>query len=395
MKPTKAILATYTISLLVFSLTTRGFLSDISIARIAILLSILSGAYAALPQNAYRKLRISKRKIALKESLVANLIIAATIVIPSFLEKAFNSYPGSLFSFDLIALFPIITLLTPYYLALQQELTGKPSFCNRIIKTARKEEKISKEDVLQFLLMWTVKIIFIPLMYFWLVTTTAALLNFNWSLNPRKIALWLFTIGLSIDLLIGMSGYLLSSKIFKSEIISTDTYWLGWLSCLICYPPLLHLLQLVSTQTDSTTWENYLDASQPIYWAWATILSCTWIAYWASTLSFGIRFSNLSWRGLVDTGLYKYTKHPAYISKNLYWWMYTIPFIGAETWLETTKNILGMTILSLTYLLRAKTEERHLMQFDEYYEYSKKIEAHGIISRIKRKTKSALKNLRQ
>jgi protein-S-isoprenylcysteine O-methyltransferase Ste14 len=274
-------------------------------------------------------------------------------------------------------------------------MTKKRSFCNRIIEAVKKREKIPKRDTFQFLLMWAVKIIFIPLMYFWLITTTTILLNFNWTLSPEKLASGLFVTGLSIDLLIGTSGYLLSSKIFKSEIISTDTYWLGWLSCLICYPPLLYFLQLASTQTDNTTWSNYFDPSQPVYWVWATILSCSWIAYWASTLSFGIRFSNLSWRGLVDTGLYKYTKHPAYISKNLYWWMYTIPFIGAETWLETTRNILGMTTLSLIYLLRAKTEERHLLQFKEYQEYSKEIEAKGAISKIKKITRSILKCLRK
>jgi len=394
MKPNNAILATYAVSLAVLSLSAREILSDISIARIAILLSILSGAYAALPKNKDSKFKDLKTKIDSRESLVAILIVSTTIATPYFLGRLLSSYPGTLFSFDFIFLFPIIALATPYYLALQWKITGERSFCNRIIEVTKKREKIPKKDAVQFLLMWTVKIIFIPLMYFWSTTTTTALLNFNWTFSPEKIASGLFIIGLSIDLLIGISGYLLSSKIFKSEIISTDTYWLGWLSCLICYPPLLYFLQLASAQTDSTTWNNYFDASQPMYWVWATILSCSWIAYWASTLNFGIRFSNLSWRGLVDTGLYKYTKHPAYISKNLYWWMYTIPFIGAETWLETTRNILGMTTLSLIYLLRAKTEERHLLQFEEYQEYSRKIEAQGIISKIKGKTKSALKTLK-
>ena len=362
-----------------------------SIARIAVLLSVLAGAYSALPKNKKLKFRDLKTKIDPRESLFAILIISTTIAIPFFLGELFDSYPGASFSFDFLYLFPVFALATPYYLALQWEITGKRSFCNRIIEAVKKREKIPKRDTTQFLLMWAVKIIFIPLMYFWLITTTTILLNFNWTLSPEKLASGLFVTGLSIDLLIGTSGYLLSSKIFKSEIISTDTYWLGWLSCLICYPPLLYFLQLASTQTDNTTWSDYFDPSQPVYWAWATILSCSWIAYWASTLSFGIRFSNLSWRGLVDTGLYKHTKHPAYISKNLYWWMYTIPFIGAETWLETTRNILGMTTLSLIYLLRAKTEERHLLQFKEYQEYSKEIETKGAISKIKKITRSILK----
>lgn len=101
-------------------------------------------------------------------------------------------------------------------------------------------------------------------------------------------------------------------------------------------------------------------------------------------MSFGLRFSNLSWRGLVDSGPYRYTKHPAYISKNLYWWLHTVPFVGVSSSLDLWRNILGLSFVSLVYYLRAKTEERHLMAFPEYAAYAARIEQDGLLARCVR-----------
>src|SRR5699024_9289970 len=109
-----------------------------------------------------------------------------------------------------------------------------------------------------------------------------------------------------------------------------------------------------------------------------------WLLYWLSTLHFGLRFANLSWRGLVNTGPYRWVKHPAYLSKNLYWWLYLVPFYGVTTGHEFTRNILGLCFLRLVDFLRACHEERHLMQFSEYRDYAEHIRNNGVFARIKR-----------
>src|SRR5690606_41712407 len=45
---------------------------------------------------------------------------------------------------------------------------------------------------------------------------------------------------------------------------------------------------------------QWLLPSEPLYWFWAVAITSTWLVYWISTLHFGLRFSNLSWRGLID-----------------------------------------------------------------------------------------------
>ena len=47
---------------------------------------------------------------------------------------------------------------------------------------------------------------------------------------------------------------------------------------------------------------------------------------WAS-LSLGFKASNLTNRGIVSHGPYKYIRHPAYICKNLAWWLGGLPFL--------------------------------------------------------------------
>ena len=43
------------------------------------------------------------------------------------------------------------------------------------------------------------------------------------------------------------------------------------------------------------------------------------------SLSVDVRFSNLTYRGVLTNGPYAFTRHPAYLSKNLFWWCASMP----------------------------------------------------------------------
>ncbi|MBI2112615.1 hypothetical protein HYT52_03720 [Candidatus Woesearchaeota archaeon] len=89
------------------------------------------------------------------------------------------------------------------------------------------------------------------------------------------------------------------------------------------------------------------------------------IYVWA-TLTLGLKASNLTNRGIVKKFPYSIVRHPAYISKNLVWWLTLLPVIN---W----KFALGMGFWSIIYFYRAITEEKHLSQDSEYREYKKKV----------------------
>jgi hypothetical protein len=52
------------------------------------------------------------------------------------------------------------------------------------------------------------------------------------------------------------------------------------------------------------------------------------IIYVWSTAVFGLRFSDLTHRGIITNGPYRWVKRPAFLTKNLSWWMISVPFIA-------------------------------------------------------------------
>ena len=68
-------------------------------------------------------------------------------------------------------------------------------------------------------------------------------------------------------------------------------------------------------------------------------------------MAFGFRFSNLTHRGILTHGPYAWTKHPAYLSKNLFWWFAVLPFLA------TTGSLVDM----IRNTARARHGQRRLL----------------------------------
>ena len=74
---------------------------------------------------------------------------------------------------------------------------------------------------------------------------------------------------------------------------------------------------------------------------------------WA-TISFGIRFSNLTHRGIIAAGPYYFLKHPAYVGKLCSFFLISVPFVNG------VKDVLRWGLLVGVYYWRAQTEMHHL-----------------------------------
>lgn len=293
----------------------------------------------------------------------------------------FENWQTAVFNFEFFLAFPLLILLVPVYVNwLEGRFPREDDAYFRFGMVLLRKRRWVWLEQKQLLLSWGVKIFFIPLMYTFLMQAVEEILHFNWQLNPSVLIAGVFVFGLCIDLLVATAGYFFSSRFIGNEVISTDAHWLGWCSCLLCYPPLLFFLHEIKRQTDEKIWSDWLLPNEPLYWIWAFLITGSWGVYWMSTVSFGLKFSNLSWRGLVNSGLYRYTKHPAYIAKNIYWWLHTVPFYGVACFSDFLRNISGLVLVSFVYYLRAKTEERHLMQFSEYENYARMIDNNGFFA---------------
>ncbi|SHG23443.1 Isoprenylcysteine carboxyl methyltransferase (ICMT) family protein [Microbulbifer donghaiensis] len=240
----------------------------------------------------------------------------------------------------------------------------------------------------QLLLGWLVKLFFLPLMFVYLGNNLTTLLNFDFSrLSGSFQAVFDFTFNFLyyIDLLFVTVGYVCTLRLFDSHIRTAEPSFLGWGVALISYQPFWSAF--------SGSYLRYDQGPAWGYWFWDTplayglwggaILLLIAIYVWAS-VPFGIRFSNLTHRGILTNGPYRYTKHPAYISKNLSWWMISMPFMVSSTADEAVRHSLLLLMVNFIYFMRARTEERHLSWDPDYVAYAGYIEQRGLFAFVGR-----------
>jgi protein-S-isoprenylcysteine O-methyltransferase Ste14 len=189
----------------------------------------------------------------------------------------------------------------------------------------------------------------------------------------------LFNVGVSfcfsIDVALAWCGYMVSSRWVDNLTISAEPTVLGWLVCILCYPPFHQYLGLYYAAPAERA---VLDLEHP--WM-ITLATCgmliSYLVYVLATLWFGVRFSNLTHRGILRTGPYAWVRHPAYAAKNFAWWCIMLPVVlvssSQQQWLLALSQALGLVCLSGIYYLRAVTEERHLRQDLAYRQYCEQV----------------------
>ena len=202
--------------------------------------------------------------------------------------------------------------------------------------------------------------------------------------NPVALARWLITLMFVIDVAFATVGYLLTMKPLDAHIRSATPYAAGWAAALICYPPFIMMNSggPLDYQHDENAWVFWLQAHPTALMAvGAVLVGLTAIYAWA-TVAFGLRFSNLTDRGILTHGPYAFTKHPAYLSKNAFWWISGLPFlVASHSLVDAIRNTVLMAAVSGVYYWRAKTEEWHLSADPDYRAYASWIGKYGMITK--------------
>jgi protein-S-isoprenylcysteine O-methyltransferase Ste14 len=196
---------------------------------------------------------------------------------------------------------------------------------------------------------------------------------------------FIFRLAYAVDLLFCVVGYLLTLRILDAHIRSTDATVLGWLTALVCYQPFYSVVgPLYLRYDDNRPWTEYFAPYPNLGGIWGFVILLLVILYSLSTVAFGLRFSNLTHRGIITGGPYRYFKHPAYLSKNLSWWMISVPFLSTQGGGTAFRHCVLLGLLNTVYFLRAKTEERHLSADPRYVAYSEWMRDHGAIAKLRR-----------
>ena len=191
--------------------------------------------------------------------------------------------------------------------------------------------------------------------------------------GPVPLATWLMSFMFMIDVALATVGYLLTMRPLDAHIRSATPYAEGWVAALICYPPFVLMGSggPLDYHPGTRDWAYWLAYYPPLLWLWgAALVLLTAIYAWA-TVAFGLRFSNLTHRGILTHGPYAWAKHPAYLSKNAFWWLSTLPFLVTTNSLaDAVRNTAILAAVSGVYWWRAKTEEKHLSEDPDYRAYA-------------------------
>ncbi len=280
-----------------------------------------------------------------------------------------------------------IILLIPFYVVYKEKSKARiiiKVITDFIFKQKRNLKPYEKTAILA----WIVKAFFAPLMIFWLSEHSFNMLNnIYYSYNDIELFstdalaffnrhfFWLaFTTILFFDVFLFTLWYLIEMPALKNKIKSVEPTMVWWVVAIICYPPFNSgLTDIISWY--STEFPQFANAFVHVGFNIA-ILILMWIYSWAS-ISLGFKASNLTNRWIVRKWPYKYIRHPAYICKNLSWWIGWLPIIWIALIALDFKTVL-FAIISLSgwsfiYYMRAITEERHLSLDPDYIDYKKKV----------------------
>lgn len=275
-----------------------------------------------------------------------------------------------------LSIFGLCYIILVPYLFIFKIKKGSTSKAYQLFETIyyKKHNPLTKQIVLTFLL----KLLFIPIMfhgvtfYSELIYEIFVLFAQN-GVPESTLVEWInnviFPLYVYITLWYALSvylfGYCVESERIGSKIKSIDTTFFGWIVTIICYTPLYELVFYVIPKGDQdfAFFKNEEITALVRVFIMIVILFKTWTIY-----TLGTKSSNLTNRGIVTHGAYRWVRHPHYLAKIIVWWICLLPSGWLHPWLFG-----GMVFWTMIYVLRALTEEDHLKKDIDYQDYMKKV----------------------
>ncbi len=313
----------------------------------------------------------------------------ATLAAIGFLYWLFPEYRRPYYEpyFEAVALlFPVIPPLFVAYFIFAEWRFPEPRDGNwqMAMFVLGRWREINWEKLRQHALGWLVKGFFLAIMFGDLAYELPVFRFAQWnmsSLTFKHAFDALFAAILGVELVFVTAGYIFSSRLFNSQIRVTEDTLLGWTAALVCYGPFLNIFfKNYLGYRQGQEWNGWLANHPTLFVIWGSlILLFMFIHMWCDAC-FGLRFSNLTNRGIITNGCYRFCKHPAYIIKNLRWWMVSVPFIAGG--IEGLRLSLLLVGVNLLYALRCYAEEKLLSRDPTYQAYGLWMDKHGWFSLV-------------
>lgn len=288
-----------------------------------------------------------------------------------------------------VALFlaPAAILAVPYFVAIDRRMREPEDGYFQVGSLLLgRLGRLSREKLRAHALAWTVKGFFLPLMLFYLLVTIAALQKMPLD-DLVSIVIWLTVAAIGMELVIVCAGYICTFRLTDSHIRSTNPLVWGWVVTLACYEPFRNFtFDTWLNYRDGLQWHDWFGGIPWLAWIWAGALCAAFGVYLWATVSFGLRWSNLTYRGIITHGPYRWCKHPEYASKCVYFWLVNVPFLSIGGPGESLRACLLLLVINAIYWARAKAEERHLLRDDpDYAAYCAYIAEQGVLARLRQR----------
>ena len=286
----------------------------------------------------------------------------------------YNDFQNNYFPFLRIFVPMLLVGSVPYF-ALMDKIDYDPQDAYYKIGYAilHCQKTLTRFEFGNYIRIWLIKAFWLALMQPYMMNNLNWLFNLDLKFVISRPIEWFWVANsmcFFIDLSYASVGYMMNFKLLNSQTRTAEPTFLGWFVAVMCYWPFWGaLFYNYFFKYDTNSWLSVFEIRSFGWWLWFIIIIVLEFLYSMATVSAGIRFSNLTYRGLWNTGLYKYTKHPAYIFKNISWWFISMPFISSNP-LSAIKLSLLLFGVNIIYYLRAKTEEKHLSHYPEYVEYA-------------------------
>ena len=360
---------------------------------VSITLMVICLEYVFYPQTCvYGKWKVV-RNICWSRVFYKELTLMLTLLVIAFFYWIFP-----MFSYDdfIKIYFPFLKILVPFmlvcsipYFAIMDKIDEEPDDVYYKIGYAvlHFKKTITSFEFGNYVRSWLVKAFWFSLMQPYMVHKIICVMEFTWDEISEKPIEWfwfLSAVCFFIDLAYASTGYLMNLKILNSHIRTAEPTLLGWFVAIMCYWPFWgNLFYPYFFRYEEIKWFSVFETDSILWWIWFGMIIFLELLYALATVAAGIRFSNLTYRGLWNTGIYKYTKHPAYVFKNISWWLVSVPFMSTSPIMAIKLSflLLGNNII---YYLRAKTEERHLSHYPEYVKYALKMNDKSIFRWVAR-----------
>ena len=322
-----------------------------------------------------------KRQISWKRVSFKLIGVACIFAVVAFGYWVLPVYGDELFATYLEVLrdgWGIIAAVTLVYFALMDKIEDEPEDAywqlGRWLCGYRKD--VVKAERVELFRGWGVQFFYLALMMPYLHIRLQWFMEADFSgmfAFPYRVFYFCNEMIFLVDLAFAAVGYMMTFRLFNTQIRSSEPTVLGWLAALACYWPFWAGLfgKYYLDYGTGVHWTNVFADNQAMFVVWMVLILLCETIYSLATVALGLRFSNLTYRGLVSGGPYAYTKHPAYVFKNISWWLISMPFmVWSENPALAVKGSCLLLGLNALYYLRAKTEERHLSHYPEYVEYA-------------------------